>query len=51
MNLNQSSEDLEEGKLLGSGAYAFAKLIEQEELKLSLEFLMYFGISNKYPIL
>jgi hypothetical protein len=42
---------LEERKLLGSDAYAFVKLIEQEELKLSLEFLMYFGVSNKYPIL
>jgi DNA-directed RNA polymerase subunit RPC12/RpoP len=30
------NEDLEEKKLLGSGGYAFAKLIEQEELKASL---------------
>src|SRR5215213_697761 len=30
------SEDLEEKKLLGSGGYAFAKLTEQEEIKVSL---------------
>jgi hypothetical protein len=34
------SEDLEEKKLLGSGGYAFAKLTEQEEIKV-LEFLKY----------
>ena len=29
-------EDLEEKKLLGSGGYAFAKLTEEEEMKVSL---------------
>src|SRR5687768_18008048 len=29
-------EDLEEKKLLGSGGYAFAKLTEKEEMKVSL---------------
>ena len=35
-----SEEDLEEKKLLGLGGYAFAKLTEQEEIKV-LEFLEY----------
>jgi hypothetical protein len=31
-----TNEDLEEKKLLGSGGYAFAKLTEQEEIKANL---------------
>ena len=31
-----ANEDLEEKKLLGSGGYAFAKLTEQEELRVNL---------------
>jgi hypothetical protein len=36
ISIMNQNEDLEEKKLLGSGGYAFAKLIEQEELNASL---------------
>ena len=38
--MNQNDE-LEEKKLLGSGGHAFAKLTEQEELKVALGFLKF----------
>ena len=38
-----ADEGLEEKKLLGSGGYAFAKLTEQEELRVILESPKFFS--------
>ena len=51
MNANQNGEDLEEKKLLGSGGYTFAKLTEQEEIKVSLGDPHIFRISSTNSLL
>jgi hypothetical protein len=48
---NQNGEDLEEKKLLGSGSYAFAKLTEQEEIKVSLGDPHIFRVSSTNSML